>query len=188
MFLTPPRPHASHRLSRPTSGLLPEIAVSDDNIPLTPKLSDISASRQGSNETGKIHEDEQAVAAQETQEGEQPPISETVHTNGEATQTGESAQAGENTQAGGSAQAGKTPHEGETANEDKASRKSDTEAQASEVMQDPGITSRVEADNEGGLQHENGMNAQAAQGMQAGEEPQKGETVHETNTGIRVGK
>jgi hypothetical protein len=171
VFLTPPRPHASHRLSRPTSGLLPEIEGSEDEIPSTPKSSTLAETKKESDDIQKQHEGEKAIAVQETHDGEQVPVSETASTNAEAAQAGESL------------------HERETTDEDKASRKSDTEAQAGEVMQDAEIISEVETDNEGeGPQEDCAKEQAGGDSMQAGEKPEKSETAYTIDTQTQSSK
>ncbi|GAB7331442.1 hypothetical protein MBLNU13_g02857t2 [Cladosporium sp. NU13] len=81
-FLTPPRPHASHRLSRPTSGLLPQIEVPGDEFPSTTKTGPTTASKQEISDMQELHDGEQAVVAQATHEDEQVPSSDTARTRG----------------------------------------------------------------------------------------------------------
>lgn len=121
VFLTPPRPHASHRLSRPTSGLLPEIGVADDETHSTPKSSTITTNKQGNSGIHESNEGEQAAADRGTHEGEQAAISQTARTSGER------------------------PLEREAADEDEVSRKSGTKVQSGEVMHAGKVTSEVEA-------------------------------------------
>ena len=170
VFLTPPRPHASHRVSRPTSGLLPEIEVLDDEIPSTPNPSIDVVSEQVSNELQESHGGEQAAAVQATHDFEQVIISESSRTSDEAPQAGESAQAGEGS------------HEGETANNVEASRKSGTDAQAGGAAQAEDTSHKVKTTDEGEDPRENGVNAQAGEDLQAGEKPQEDGTAHQIGT------
>jgi hypothetical protein len=81
VFLTPPRPHASHRLSRPTSGVLPEIAVSGDESPSAPKSSNVNIDEPN---TGNAKEDGKSDATKEVHEAEQISVSKAARRSGEA--------------------------------------------------------------------------------------------------------
>jgi hypothetical protein len=170
VFLTPPRPRASHRLSRPTSGLLPDIELPDDGSLSTPKSSSVAVRKQDSNDTRESCEREQVVAVPELHEGKQSPVSETAYTSDEAPQAGKGAQAGENS------------HQGETANEGEVLRKSGTDAQAGEVIQASEITSEVEAARKSEDSQQSDVKLQAAQDMQAGKKAREGETAREIAT------
>jgi hypothetical protein len=131
VFLMPPRPHASHRLSRPTSGLLPEIELPEGETSLTPKSSGIfSANELGGDNAQTAHEGGQAKGAHETHEGEPSPNPEIARKSGAAAQASEEAQAGEEVQAGEVAQESKTGNESEDAHT------SGTKAQKVEDMQE----------------------------------------------------
>jgi hypothetical protein len=131
VFLTPPRPHASHRLSRPTSGLLPEIELPEGETSLTPKSSGIfSANELGGDNAQTAHEGGQAKEVHKTHEGEPSPNPEIAHGNSAAAQASEEAQAGEEVQAGEMAQ------ESETGNESEDAHTSGTKAQKAEDMQE----------------------------------------------------
>ena len=163
-FLTPPRPHASHRLSRPTSGLLPKVGVADDEIHSTPKPDTAVETKQERNDIKEQHEGEQAVAVQQTHEDEQICITETVHVSGEAAQASESS------------------HEGETADEGEVLCKSGTDAQAGEVMQASEITSEVEAARKSEDSQQSDVKLQSAQDMQSGEKQHEVRENYEGDT------
>ena len=176
VFLTPPRPHASHRLSRPTSGLLPDLGVSNDEIPLTPKTSTVTVSKQGNNDVQEPHEGEQGVAVRGTHEGEQVSTSETAQTS-----------SGESAWSGGTTQAGQSFQEGQIADESGASRKSSTEVQTSEFEQAGEITSEVEAAHKSEDLQQSDAN-QEAEDMQAGEGRIENVTPHQTDEQAQSGK
>jgi hypothetical protein len=155
VFLTPPRPHASHRLSRPTSGLLPEIETSDDGIPSTPKLNTVAASEQGENAKEESHEGEQTIAVQSSS-----PISATADTIGE--------------NAGQSANVGESSHEGETTSECEVSSKIRVDAQEAEEVQAGEIASGAEA------AHSSDDLQQSDVELQADEESRDNETARKS--------
>lgn len=203
VFLTPPRPHASHRLSRPASGLLPEIAVSDDETTSTPRPSTVAETKQESNGPQEQHEGEQAVGLQGHNGDEQISISETARASGEATQAGQNAEAGAksqavvtanegedlNAQAGETVEVGEKSHEGDETPEGKDSQGNGFETQADGAAQADKISHDVETVNEGGDQHENGMNAQAGDdSTKADEKPEEGGTTNEIDTQAHSGE
>lgn len=145
VFLTPPRPHGSHRLFRLTSGLLPEIEVADDETHSTPKSSTTTANKQGNSYIHESNESEQAVADRGTHESEKDAMSETARTSGEM------------------------PHGREAADEDEVSRKSGTKVQSGEVMHAGKITSEVEAAHKCEDVQQSDANERAAEDMQPGE-------------------
>jgi hypothetical protein len=163
VFLTPPSPNAWHRLSRPTSGLLPEIEVADDETHSTPKCSTITANREGNSGIHESNESGQAVADRGTHGGEQDAISETARTSGE------------------SARAGERPHEREAADEDELSRKSGTKVHSGEVMHAGKITSEVEAAHKCEDVQQSDANERAAEDMQPGEGQNENTTPHEAD-------
>ena len=164
VFLTPPRPNASHRLSRPTSGLLPEIEVADDETHSTPKSSTITANKEGNSGIHESNESEQAVADRGTHGGKQDAISETARTSGER------------------------PHEREAADEDELSRKSGTKGQSGEVMHAGKITSEVEAAHECEDVQQSDANERAAEDMQPGEGQNENTTPHEADSQAQSSK
>lgn len=120
MFLTPPRPHASHRLSRPTSGVLPNIEGVEGDMTLTTQTSIVGIDEQRNPQEG-----EQTDADQEAHEGEQVPISETARTSGEAAQAGQNAEADEKSHAVDIVNEGEVLFEGDENAQEKTAEVSD---------------------------------------------------------------
>lgn len=158
VFLTPPRPHASHRLSRPASGLLSNVEVPDDEAPSTPKPSTVAVSQKDSNDIQESHEGEQVSACGTAQPGGQ------VKKAGEVVQSGESAQ------------------ETETTDEGKVSRKSSTEVPTNEFTQVGGIASEAEAASESEDSQRGDMKLHTTEDIQEGEKQHEGTAPHEADT------
>jgi len=94
--LLPPRPHVSHRLSRPTSGHIHAVGVADGAPFLTRKFSIASLNEKSSSSVQQAHESKQAELVNEKHGDEQDTNSEKAHRSDEATtQDGGSTHVGE---------------------------------------------------------------------------------------------
>jgi hypothetical protein len=164
VFLTPPRPHASHRLSRPASGFLPNIGVSHDEIPLTPKTNIAAVSKHGSDDV------------QESPDAKQFPNNHTAQTSSEAAQKV------------GTAQAGESAQEIDAADEGEVSRKSDAEVQTDELEQAVEIISEVKAAHKSEDSHRNDMKLQAGEDMHENEIQHEDTAPHEADTQAKSSK
>ena len=193
VFLTPPRPHASHRLSRPTSGFLPDIEIPEEHKSLTPQSSIIGANKQS---TRDEQEGKHANTVQEEgHEGEQLSISETAHTGDEAAQAGQNAEVGRNShavntvndgnrsyesatnaQTGEIAEVGEESHGGQDVPGSKDSNESGSEAQTGGAVQVDENCHEAETVDECKDPHENGMKAQACEDTHKSENRQQSDT------------
>lgn len=200
IFLTPPRPHASHRLSRPTSGVLPDTEGFEGDMTLTPRASIVGIDEQS---TGNAQESEQNDTVQEVHEGEKVPISETARTSSEAAQAGQSVADGKSL-AVNTANEGESLHEsntgantgevaekseksnkGEEVPENKDSNEGESETQADGAAEADENSHKLETAE---VSHDDGMDAQAGEDTPAGEESQQGETAHGIDTPTSSGK
>jgi len=158
--LIAPRPHASHRLSRPTSGLQHAIQLSEEDTSLTPESGTVGINEQVSDNAQKVHEDKQANEARETHKGEPSlNLEETNESDGDAVAA--------------VAQNSEKSEEDETAHHGESSHENSTVAQASGEMH------AVEKSYEGTIGSENEDPPRGATKGQAGDKADEGESAHQ---------